>query len=78
MDGIDFVKRKNLHVHEDAINLDKEIRAYKWKETKDGITLDEPVKFNDHAMDAIRYGLFTHYGKPKRKKQFGGSSETRD
>ena len=78
MDGIDFCKRKTLHIHEDSTNIDKELRAYKWKEDKNGNTLDEPVKFNDHSLDAIRYAIFTHCGKPKRVKEFGGSSEARN
>jgi len=35
----------------------KEIRSYKWKEDKDGKILDEPVKFNDHAISAMRYAI---------------------
>jgi phage terminase large subunit len=59
-DGIDHVKRYKLHIHRDAINVIKEIQSYKWKEDKDGNIIDDPVKFNDHAMDAIRYAIFTH------------------
>jgi phage terminase large subunit len=39
----------------------KGIRSYKWKVDKDGKVLDEPVKFMDHAMDAIRYAVFTKF-----------------
>ena len=56
-DGIDFVKRFKLHIRGE--NLRDEIRTYKWKEKK-GETLDEPVKFQDHLMDAMRYAIFTH------------------
>lgn len=59
-DGIDWVKRYKLHIHKDSINLIKEIQGYKWKEDKNGNILDEPVKFNDHALDAARYAIFTH------------------
>ncbi len=31
------------------------------KEDKDGNILDEPVKFNDHLMDALRYALVSHF-----------------
>ncbi len=55
--GIDKVKQYKLHILEDSINLIKEIRSYKWKEDKEGRILEEPVKFNDHAMDAMRYAL---------------------
>ena len=55
--GIDKVKQYRLHILSDSVNLIKEIRSYKWREDKEGRTLEEPVKFNDHAMDAMRYAL---------------------
>ena len=55
--GINRVKQYKLHILEDSVNLIKEIRSYKWKEDKEGRILEEPVKFNDHAMDAMRYAL---------------------
>jgi len=62
MDGIDFVKTQKLNIHKDSYNIIKEIEGYSWKTDKDGKPLDEPLKVDDHAMDAIRYGLYTHYG----------------
>jgi phage terminase large subunit len=44
------------------VNLNREAAMYKYRETKDGILLDEPVKANDHALDALRYALHTHCG----------------
>ena len=58
--GIDFVKRKKIYIHESCTNTIKEIQSYKWKENKNGEILDEPVKFLDHAMDAMRYAVYTH------------------
>jgi len=62
--GIDFVKRNGLYVTKNSDGILSEARAYKWKE-KDGIRLDEPVKFKDDAMDAGRYGSYTGFRKPK-------------
>lgn len=59
-DGIDFVKRQKLLVHKENVNLINELRSYKYKEDRDGNVLEEPVKFRDHAMDAMRYALYTH------------------
>jgi phage terminase large subunit len=56
-DGIDTVKRYNLHITKRSDNVIKEFRNYKWREDKDGKVLEEPVKLFDHAMDAIRYAL---------------------
>ncbi len=55
--GIDMVKRKKLRICAGSVNLLKEISAYSYLKTKDGIITDEPVKFNDHAMDAMRYAI---------------------
>lgn len=59
--GIDTVKRFKLHIVEDSLNTLKEIRGYSYMVGKDEIALDKPIAFNNHAMDAIRYGLHTHF-----------------
>lgn len=66
MDGIKSVKQHKLHIHHESTNITKEIRTYKWRQDKNGNNLDEPVKWNDHSMDGIRYGIHTHYGAPKK------------
>lgn len=65
--GIQKVKSLPLYVTPNSSNLIKEIKSYKWKLDKDGkIHPDEvPVKFNDHAMDAMRYGIYTKLNRPK-------------
>lgn len=64
-DGLDFVKRQRLFIHKTCANVIKEIQGYKYKEDKDGNVLDEPVKFADHLMDAMRYAIYTHLWRPK-------------
>ena len=54
--GIDNIKRFNLKITKRSVNVIKEIRGYQRKKDKDGKVLEEPVKFNDHAMDGMRYG----------------------
>jgi phage terminase large subunit len=63
--GIDSVKSSELFIHKESLDLQKEISSYKWK-TNGDITLDEPVKVYDDAMDAMRYAI--HYWKSKNKK----------
>ena len=58
--GIDYLKGMKIHIIEGSENIIRERSKYKWKVDKDGNPLPEPVKFDDHAMDAIRYGIFTH------------------
>jgi len=64
-DGIQKVKSMPLRVCTGSPDIIKEIKFYKWKVDKDNRKLDEPVKFHDHAMDSIRYGIFTRAGKRK-------------
>lgn len=64
-EGIRKVKGTPLYITKRSTNLLKEIRSYKWKVDRDGKVLDEPVKFNDHALDAGRYGTFTHTHTPQ-------------
>lgn len=64
-EGIDAVKSMPLVVDRNSINLLKEFRNYKWK-TQGDITLDEPVKIWDDAMDALRYAVYQYYLKHKK------------
>lgn len=64
-EGIRKVKSMPLYITRRSVNTIKEAKSYKWKKDKDDKVLDEPVKFNDHAMDAGRYGTFTHLITPQ-------------
>jgi phage terminase large subunit len=63
--GIDFVKRQKLHIYKGSVNLIKEIQNYKWREDRNGNVIDEPVKFMDHTMDALRYAIYSHFSRPE-------------
>lgn len=58
-EGIRTIKGNPLVIHVDSINLLKEIKNYRWKTDRNGVKLDEPIKFNDHATDALRYAVFS-------------------
>jgi len=58
--GIDYLKEQKIHIVEGSQNIQKEQRSYIWKKDKDGNPLNEPIRINNHAMDAIRYGIYTH------------------
>lgn len=65
-DTVDFIKSKPLRVHEGGANLLREIKRYSWKTDKNGKVTDEVVKFDDHAIDAGRYGSFAlHWPAPE-------------
>jgi len=63
-EGIRKVKSYPLFITEQSTNILKEIKGYKWKTDVNGKVVkdkdrDEPVKFLDHSMDAMRYAIFT-------------------
>lgn len=55
-DGIDFIRSHRIFVHRESVDLQKEIKSYKWKKKPNGQTLDEPTKVFDDLCDAMRYG----------------------
>lgn len=63
--GIDTLKRFNIHITKRSVNVIKEIRSYARKKDRNGHVLEEPVKFNDHAMDALRYAIMGGKGTPE-------------
>ena len=60
-DGIDYVKSIPLKIHRDSVDLIKELRGYKYKIKNDIVSDSEPVKINDHLVDAGRYASYTHH-----------------
>ena len=58
--GLDFLRRRKHHIKKSSTNILAERESYKYKEDRGtGEPTDEPVKFMDHAWDAIRYAEFT-------------------
>jgi phage terminase large subunit len=55
--GIQYVQAQRISVTKRSLNLIKEYRSYMWMFDKDGKQLDKPEPGNDHALDAVRYGL---------------------
>ena len=60
--GIDMLKRYKLHVN--GSNLVKEMENYKWLEDKNGNLLNKPEDKYNHAIDALRYGVWNKLSKP--------------
>ena len=60
--GIDMLKRYKLHVN--GSNLTKEMENYKWLEDKNGNLLNKPEDKYNHAIDALRYGVWNKLSKP--------------
>ncbi len=69
--GINLCRRKPIYITEESVNAIKEARNYTRKKDKDGNVLEDPLKINDHAMDAGRYGtlgLTEMYGYPTQSQ----------
>ena len=64
IDRIDFVKSFNIHITKRSVNLMRELGTYVWDKDRDGNALDEPIKFNDHAIDAACYAAYTGLRNP--------------
>lgn len=72
IDGIRFVgtmlNEERFKVHEGCVNTLKEFSSYTWDEKAADRGEDKPIKQNDHAMDALRYFVYTVIFKDKKAK----------
>ena len=65
--GIDYLQSLKIHIIDGSEKISEEQRSYVRKQDKNGEYLPDPVDAFNHAMDAIRYGIYTHC-----KKKLGG------
>lgn len=68
-DGIRFVAKYlnngDLKISRGCQNLIKEFQSYVWDSKSAKTGMDKPLKENDHALDALRYAMYTHlFDKP--------------
>lgn len=54
----------SLAVHESCMHLRREFASYVWDQKAQARGEDKPLKQNDHALDALRYALYTHLQNP--------------
>ena len=57
-----------LAIMNTCTNLIREIEGYVWDDRKAKLGEDAPLKKHDHAVDALRYALYTHK-VPKRQEE---------
>lgn len=62
-DGIRFCQSLKRNICKSSIHYIKSINQYKFKQTADGVVIEEPVKINDDPCDSMRYAEFTHLRK---------------
>ena len=75
-EGLNYCKGQHLVVSGACTNLIEELQNYQYYKDKDGNVLDRPVKVDDHAMDAMRYAIYTdrvlHRGPDPMADMYGG------
>ena len=55
--GLDFLRRHEIVINRSCQNFISEIQNYVYRKDKNGELLEEPVDFNNHLIDALRYAL---------------------
>lgn len=67
LDGIRFVasmfNNGSLKICKSCVNLIHEMSSYVWDSKSKDVGVDKPLKQNDHIADAMRYCLYTRWGK---------------
>ena len=53
--SISKLQQFKINVTKRSTNIIRELRSYKWRIDKDGKALNEPVDYDNHAIDALRY-----------------------
>jgi phage terminase large subunit len=56
-----MLQAARIYTRPQNTNLTAEASTYKWAETKDGRLLEEPVDYRNHALDALRYAIYTNH-----------------
>lgn len=60
-DSIDYLKSLEIIVHPDSVNLQRELRSFRWALDKEGKPIEgKVVPYNDDLIAAIRYAVYTH------------------
>lgn len=56
--GIQRIQDFHIIVHPRCVNFLTEISTYQWgTDNKTGVLINKPVDYNNHLMDAMRYGI---------------------
>jgi PBSX family phage terminase large subunit len=54
-----LIESQKLFIHNSCENLNREFQSYLWDEKAQKKGEDKPVKEHDHALDALRYVIYT-------------------
>lgn len=65
-----FISQGDLVILDSCINLIREMEGYVWDAKAVLRGEDKPLKANDHAVDSLRYLIFSHFGQRTTLKNF--------
>jgi PBSX family phage terminase large subunit len=81
-DGIrcvaNLLSQKDVVIRKRCRNLIREIESYVWDMKSIKLGNEKPLKERDHACDALRYALFTHYGARRSLKETASNQRRAD
>jgi PBSX family phage terminase large subunit len=60
-----FFNTNRLFIHTKCKNLIREFYEYRWDEKNRDKGIDKPLKENDHAVDTLRYFIYTKFGNER-------------
>ena len=66
--GITWIQDYEIIIHPSCVNFQREIALYRWKEAKDGSTVQEPIDKDNHLMDSFRYALNDYITEKKKSR----------
>ena len=61
--GISLLKEYDIFVSNESQNIKREYHNYYWEELKDGTIINKPQDKENHAMDSIRYAVYSRFGR---------------
>ena len=70
LSGIRKMHEYEIHVTASSTKLIEELGKYCWMKDKSDNYIEKPIDDFNHAIDAIRYAIFTHTYRPQAKPSF--------
>ena len=67
---IQWLQGWKIFVTKDSLNLIEELRNYTWAKDKDGNLLNQPIDKFNHLLDALRYAVWSKYGRNAGQGQY--------
>lgn len=67
---IQWLQGWKIFVTKDSLNLIEELRNYTWAKDKDGNLLNQPIDKFNHLLDALRYAVWSKYGRNAGKGEY--------